>query len=211
MVRGRLQSFILTPCISGKFASNPNVTSKIPTLKDGVVKLVRGEDEEVDPVYTAVGVFITSFARDLTIRAAQTNYDSFAYADTDSLHLIMDSTHLYGMKPSDVRREDIDVGLTIHPTDLGAWKFEYAFDAAFYIRSKAYMEHIPMTRPDCDDPECSDRHDYITRIAGFPVALGAKLTFDDLKGDIELQGKLTRKVVKGGVVLVPIPYELKIT
>lgn len=200
----------------GKFATNPNVTSKIPTLKDNAVKLVRGPDEKVPPVYTAAGVFITSFARDLTIRAAQRNYDSFAYADTDSLHLIMDSTHLYDNKPEEVTADDIRItnsnfDLIVHPSDLGAWKFEYAFDSAFYIRAKAYLEHLPNKDSDCEDDECEDRHDYVTRIAGLPTTVAAKLSFEKLREGLVLHGKLNPLTVPGGVVLKDVPFELKIS
>jgi hypothetical protein len=166
----------------GKFASNPNVTSKIPILKDGVVKLVRGNPETRPPVYTAAGVFITAYARDITIRSAQANYDVFAYADTDSLHLLRDTVP-----------ESIDV----HPTKLGAWKFEYAFQHAYYIRAKAYLEQkIDGT--------------YENRIAGLPIEVSAALTFDDLVDGKVLHGKLNPKVVPGGVVLKDVPFELKL-
>jgi hypothetical protein len=146
----------------GKFASNPNVTSKIPTLEDNMVKLVRGDDEKRPPVYTAVGVFITSYARDLTIRAAQSNYDVFAYADTDSLHLLTDK---------------IPESIDIHPTKMGAWKHEYNFDAAFYIRPKAYIErHFeclckPEERVHLESERC-----YTTHIAGLPESVTEKIT-----------------------------------
>lgn len=166
----------------GKFASNPNVTSKIPTLQDGIVKLVRGKDETRPPVYTAVGVFITSYARDLTIRAAQENYEFFAYADTDSLHLLTDT---------------IPDNIDIHPTRMGAWKHEYNFDNAFYIRPKAYLErHRDGT--------------YTNRIAGLPEIVSATLTFDSLIDGKILHGKLNPKSVPGGVVLKDVPFELKL-
>src|SRR5699024_12102952 len=86
-----------------KLATNPDVTGKYPELDEDTdtVRLVTGEPEQRDPVYTAMVVFITSWARDMTIRAAQENYDTFAYADTDSLHLITT------VEPK---------GLEVHPT-----------------------------------------------------------------------------------------------
>lgn len=166
----------------GKFASNPNVTSKIPILEDGIVRLRRGDSDTRDPVYTAAGVFITAWARDITIRAAQANYPVFAYADTDSLHLLQD---------------EIPDSLIIHPTDLGAWKHEYNFDAAFYIRPKAYLErHADGT--------------YTNRIAGLPISVSEQLTFDDLVEGRVLHGKLSPQTVPGGVVLKDVPFELKL-
>lgn len=166
----------------GKFASNPNVTSKIPTLKNGAVKYVRGEDDTRPPVYTAVGVFITAWARDLTIRAAQENYATFAYADTDSLHLLQD---------------EAPATIEVHPHKLGAWKLEYQFQSAYYIRPKAYLER---------------KYDgnYVTHIAGLPERVAETLTFDDLKPGTILHGKLHPKSVPGGVVLKDVPFELKL-
>lgn len=166
----------------GKFASNPNVTSKIPTLDGDMVKLVRGQDDTRPPVYTAVGVFITSFARDLTIRAAQQNYDVFAYADTDSLHLLID---------------EIPESIDVHPTRMGAWKLEYHFKNAFYIRPKAYVEQMP-------------NGEYVTHIAGLPEKVTESITFDDLVDGRVFHGKLNPKVVPGGIVLKDIPFQLKL-
>lgn len=166
----------------GKFASNPNVTGKIPVLEDGVVKFKRGKDAQRPPVYTAVGVFITAYARDLTIRSAQANYDTFAYADTDSLHLL---------------QENVPENIDVHPTRLGAWKFEYAFDASYYIRAKAYLERHP-------------DGSYTNRIAGLPEQVSRAMTFDDLVDGKILHGKLNPKSVPGGVVLKDVPFELKL-
>lgn len=179
----------------GKFASNPNVTSKIPILKDGAVKLVRGMPETRPPVYTAAGVFITAYARDITIRAAQANYDVFAYADTDSLHLL---------------QNEIPASLNVHPSDLGAWKFEYAFHNAFYIRPKAYLElqHYKINAEGNKDFSVDGK--YENRIAGLPVDVSASLTFDDLVEGKILHGKLNPKIVPGGVVLKDVPFELKL-
>jgi hypothetical protein len=166
----------------GKFASNPNVTSKIPTLEDNQVKLVRGEPETRPPVYTAAGVFITSYARNITIRSAQANYHCFAYADTDSLHLL---------------RDTIPTTIDIHPTKLGAWKHEYYFVNAFYIRAKAYLEK-------------QFDGTYINRIAGLPIETSGALTFDDLVEGKIIHGKLNPKTVPGGIVLKDVPFELKL-
>jgi len=166
----------------GKFASNPNITSKIPVLKDGAVKYVRGEDETRPPIYTAVGVFITAWARDLTIRAAQENYATFAYADTDSLHLLQD-------EPPET--------IEVHPSKLGAWKLEYTFQSAYYIRPKAYLER-------------KYTGEYVTHIAGLPEKVAETLTFDSLVPGTILHGKLHPKSVPGGVVLKDVPFELKL-
>lgn len=166
----------------GRFATNPRAGVKYPTLIDDVVKLVRGEDAMKEPVYTAVGVFITSYARDLTIRAAQASYGSFAYADTDSLHLLT---------------YQVPEALDIHPTRMGAWKFEYAFEKAFYVRPKFYLER-------------KRNGEYINRVAGLKESVSEVLTFDDLVDGRVLKGKLTPKRVSGGIVLKEIDFTLNI-
>lgn len=173
----------------GKFASNPNVTSKIPTLEDDAVKLVIGQEETRPPVYTAMGVFITSYARDITIRAAQENYDVFAYADTDSLHLMTD---------------DVPETIDVHPTKMGAWKLEYKFDSAFYVRPKAYVERT------YENGKGEYYGSYVTHIAGLPERVTADMTFADLVDGRVFHGKLNPKTVPGGIVLRDIPFQLKL-
>lgn len=166
----------------GKLCSNPNVTGKYPVLENDVVHYRRGRDSRRSPVYTAAGVFITALARDLTIRAAQKNYDVFAYADTDSLHLM--TTEI---------PEEID----IHPHRMGAWKHEYNFEQAYFVRAKAYLER---------------KHDgkYKVAWAGLPSRIAGQMTFDDLVDGRIMEGKLVPKHVKGGVVLVDTPYKLNL-
>lgn len=167
----------------GKFASNPNVRSKVPYLEDDKVKFTRTDIEVRNPVYTPVGVFITSYARAITIRAAQQNYDRFAYADTDSLHL-------FGT--------DLPENMDIHPTRMGAWKLEYTFVRAFYVRSKFYMEE-------------KDNGDFVVRAAGLPERLSSKLRFDDLYDGHVIPGKLVPKAVPGGVVLKETPWKVDLS
>ena len=165
----------------GKFATNPDVTGKYPRFIDNRVKLTTGAEDTREPVYTAMGAFITAYAREVTIRAAQQNYDTFAYADTDSIHLITDT------EPETLR---------IHPTDLGAWKREYSFTRAMYARAKAYSEQLPDGR-------------YETHIAGLPRDIAEQMTIDDFQNGREFGGKLVPKYVPGGIVLTETVFTLK--
>lgn len=174
----------------GKFASNPHISSKIPVFEDNKVKFKRGDEDVRNPVYTAVGVFITSYGRDLTIRSAQANYDVFAYADTDSLHLLTTK---------------VPKSLEIHKSKMGAWKLEMKFDKAYYIRPKAYIEH-PYPEYVEDDAES----EYVVHIAGLPAKVTKQITFDDIVDKRIFEGKLIPKSVPGGIVLVDIPFELKL-
>jgi len=183
----------------GKFASNPCRTGKIPYFDDDtdMVKLEIGPEDTVDPVYTAMGVFITSYARDLTIRAAQANYDVFAYADTDSLHLL--------------RTTDPE-GLEIDPYALGAWKFEYAFSRALFVNAKRYIEHKTEAHwhtPDkCEVDEHGPWCEYQTAVAGMPTDISERMTVDDFVPGRKMKGKLNPRRVPGGIVLEDVGYTL---
>lgn len=182
----------------GKFATNPSLHPKYPVLEDNRVKLKLGEETTRDPVYTAMGAFITAYARHKTISAAQDNIKSFAYCDTDSLHLITRTA------PS----------LDIDPDKLGAWKHEGDFDQAFYIRSKAYVERI-VTKA---DKPCEPHLD--VHIAGLPMEVANWITFDHLYDGNELRGgfnddgsrrkgKLQPVTVPGGIVLRETGFTIK--
>ena len=180
----------------GKFASNPNVTGKIPILEDDKVRFVSGEPATKEPVYTAAGVFITSYARNLTIRAAQQSYAVFAYADTDSLHLLSDT---------------IPDGVDIHPTRMGAWKFEYAFSAAHFVRAKVYLEQVAYQIGKDGTRDYSRAGSFKTAFAGLPQGIAQALTFDDLVEGRVIQGKLQPRSVPGGVILEEVNFTLNLT
>jgi hypothetical protein len=173
----------------GKFATNPDVTSKVPVLEDGIVKLVLGEEEKRNPVYTPVGVFITAYARDVTIRAAQDNYDVFAYADTDSLHLLTETD---------------PPGLDVHPTKLGAWKYEGMFSEAIFVRAKCYSEHM------IEDAHGNPVDYHSTHVAGLPESIAHQVTLDDMQNGKVWSGKLSPHRVPGGIVLRNVDFTLNI-
>ena len=184
----------------GKFATNPDVTPKIPYLNEkGVVQLKVGEHEERQPVYTAMGVFITAYARDVTIRAAQDNYDVFAYADTDSLHLMV---------------EDDPDNLDIDSYRLGAWKHEMTYSKAMYVRAKCYTEldvkpyDIENKGPRWTGDEGGES--YVTHIAGLPERIAKHVTFEDYTEDRSFGGKLLPKRVNGGIVLEQTRFKLNL-
>lgn len=165
----------------GKFATNPDITGKHPVMEDNRVSLKMNEMEVRDPVYTPMGVFITAYARLKTISAAQDVYPYFAYADTDSLHLVGPTT-----PPS---------GLWVDPVELGAWKHEGNFTRSVYVRAKQYAEEIDGKM---------DVH-----IAGLPRNVAAKLTFDDMLNGGQWDGKLIPVRVPGGTVLRNTTFTLK--
>jgi len=164
----------------GKFASNPDITGKIPYLDDeNIVKYKKDKHDEIEPVYTAMGVFITSYARYKTITTAQSMYDRFLYCDTDSVHI----TGLN--KPK----------IEIHDTQLGAWKHEYNFSRARYIRAKTYIEDSP-------------KEGLVIRCAGMTDDIKTRVTFDNFKVGFE-DTRLRKKTVHGGIKLIETPFRIK--
>ncbi len=109
----------------GKFATNPRSAQKIPFLFDDIVKYKVQQEDPRNPVYTAVSSFITAYARCKTITAAQSLYDRFIYADTDSLHIT-------GFDPP-----DLEIG-----SSLGLWEYEGKFIDGVYLRPKSYIQKI---------------------------------------------------------------------
>lgn len=177
--------------IYGKFATNPDVTPKVPVMDEGgTVRWVLGPAETRDPVYLPVGAFCTAWARHTLISAIHANQDRFIYCDTDSMHLA---------------GTDDPEGIPLHDTNLCAWKVEGTFSHARHLRAKCYIWDL--------NGEVS------VTCAGMPSNVKALCTFenfhfglsnvDPLTGKvIEGAGKLTPVSVPGGVVLEPRVYEL---
>lgn len=187
----------------GKFATSPAGKSKIPYLEDGIVKYKLGELEQRKALYIPIGSFITSWARNKTIRSAQTVYNRFIYADTDSLHL---------------EGNEYPEGLPISDTNLGEWKIESRFKRGRYLRQKSYMEDTYATPEEIekylkDKPELKHlvSSDSILNIvcAGMPKSCYKYVDWDNFNYGSEFQGKLGVKHVNGGIVLVDTTFTIK--
>ena len=194
----------------GKFATNPKTRKKLPYIDDdGIVRYELGKVEERDPVYTAMGCFITAYAREKTIRSAQANYDRFIYADTDSLHLI---------------GYDIPEGLDVHPTKLGYWKHEGSFVDSYYIRPKTYLETMKEYKIDTLKHYCKLLNESFdiyrdeegicytvlkVTCAGMPDNVKEQVTYDNFHSGSTFDGKLMPRRFKGGIVLIPTTFTIK--
>lgn len=196
---------LMLNALYGKFALNPEVRSKYPFLSDGVVKYKLGEKEKRDPIYIPVGTFTTAGARYKTISAAQSVYDRFIYADTDSLHLV---------------GKEIPDNLEIDPVKLGAWKHESTFKRAKFIRQKCYIEDIYMEQKEIEkvlakNPEWKHLVNWedMTMLhitcAGMPKSCYPYVTWDNFTQGSSFKGKLAPKHVQGGIVLVDMPFTIK--
>lgn len=166
----------------GKFAKRGYGASKIPWLdNDGVVRYKMGEPEDRDLEYIPMGCFITAWARNDIIRLGQKYYDRLLYIDTDSLHLLGDEL------------PDMD----LDPYRLGAWDCETSFRRARYLRAKTYIEE-------------THEGELIVKCAGLPKNARASVTWENFHVGSVYEGKLQHKTVKGGVVLSPTTFKIKV-
>ena len=167
--------------------------------------------------------FITSYARNKTIRAAQQvtdNYLSgkskaqFVYADTDSLHIYLNG--------EDEKHFLETCGLHIHPTELGAWDHEMTFAGrgAKYLRQKCYIEDEIISEEqylkgkEGDTPKLftKDENGYYklkVTVAGMPSGCHDQVTFRNFKLGATYTGKKLPKLVHGGVILQDIDFTIK--
>ena len=202
----RTISKIMLNSLYGRFAINPTCYSKYPYLDEsGVVHYAVTPPEQRAPIYVPVAAFITAYAREITIRAAQACYDRFVYADTDSLHLLGD---------------ELPDGLQIDPVELGAWKHESTFARARFIRAKCYIEDE--IQPDGSTelkvtcagmPHISHKplpdDEYRIRLKGLNKEVQNGVTWENFKRGQAYIGKLQPTHVKGGIVLTDIDYTIK--
>ena len=236
----RQQAKLMLNNLYGKFASNPDVTGKHPIIDDnGGLKLVVEQPESVAPKYLPVAVFVTAWARDKTIRAAQAVYDRILYCDTDSIH-IMGTTI-----PHEIA-DDID------PVKLGYWKHESTFGRAKFLRAKTYIEDIDCGQNAVSEDDINEGNNLVSypfgskqnqqvlsinkqnasyyirdiqgneqwvpikdcyklhiRCAGLPDKSRRIVDWDNFEFGFEVTDKLMPKHVKGGILLVPRVWKLK--
>ena len=194
-------SKLMLNSLYGKFAKNPYNRSKYPYInEDGKVSYRLGDIEEGKGLYIPIGAFITSYAREKTIRTSQAirdytlktyGKDYYIYSDTDSIHML------------ELPEEELKSFVEIDDYILGYWKLESKFKRGKFLRQKCYIEE-----------------DYENKInvtvAGLPKKLGKYVTFDNFKigfsllaSDTSIDHKLTYKHVDGGVMLVETDFTIK--
>lgn len=214
----------------GKMASSTDSSFKLAYIKEdksiGFIPIARADKK---PGYIPVGSAITSYARNFTIRAAQKNYHGlnergFIYADTDSIHC-------------DLEPENI-VGIKTHDKDFCCWKLESCWDEAIFTRQKTYIEHVthedcnliekPYYNIKCagmpqkckdlfqlsmsgsavndENSNWSDEEiEFLFDENGEPIVR----TIEDFKVGLKVPGKLRPKRIRGGILLVDTPYEMR--
>lgn len=209
----------------GKMASSTDSSFKVAYLKeDGSISFTTVNEHNKQAGYIPIGSAITSYARNFTIRHAQANFygkdkAGFIYADTDSIHC-------------DLPFEKIKM-CKVDNNAFCCWKPESCWDTAIFTRQKTYIEHIVQENlKDIDTPyfniKCAgmpqkcknlfelsmqgftpneeDKKDYTEEELEF---LKDKRTLEDFCVGLTVPGKLRPQRIKGGVLLVDTPYEMR--
>lgn len=197
---------LMLNALYGKFALNPNVRSKMPYMdKDGIIRYKNLDWEIREPIYIPIGVFTTAYARQKTISTAQLLYDRFIYSDTDSLHLL---------------GKDLPNNIKIDDNELGAWKHEKTFCRARFIRSKCYIEEVEKYDKNAKDyykeleitcagmPERCYKEEYEDSNGKIKERI-VNVTWDNFHPAAVYGNKLQFKHVKGGIVLKPIDFTIR--
>ena len=193
----RTMAKLMLNSLYGKFATSLVTKAKIPYLEDDIVKYEMGVEEPKKGLYIPIGSFITSYAREKTIRTSQAiksysiekyGEDLYCYSDTDSIHTLLPI-------------EDLKKFCDIDDNKLGFWKIESQFKRAKFVRQKCYLEDI------LDE----EKGEYKLKItcAGMPQSCYKFVTWDTFRTGFSCKGKLTYKSVKGGVKLVETEFTIK--
>lgn len=175
----------------GKFATNPKKQGKIPIIENGEITLKLNEPTFDEPVYTALGAFITARARAYTISNSQALYKYWVYSDTDSMYL------------TGITEEEASKFINIHPTKLGAWKLEHHFTRGKWLRPKTYILN---STEDGLSIACAGMPENIKEDI---LAKGEEQAFKTFTYGAKFTGKLVPKRVKGGVVLCKTEFTIK--
>ena len=199
-------SKLLLNSLYGKFGTNPKSRRKFPYLENDIVKFGMHDEEVKEPIYVPMASFITSYARRKTILTSQAirdyslkkyKTDKYVYSDTDSIHCLFDVEEVekgvYKFLEKDKELNDI---IDIDDYRLGAWKIESRYQMGKYIRQKCYIEL-----------GYDDKLNVV--VAGLPKRLAYKVNFDNFNSELSIDGKLTYKHTKGGIVLVETTFSIK--
>lgn len=195
----------------GKMATGSNNSYKLCYLDEteNKIKFKNVFSDDRTPVYIPCGSAITSYARNFTISAAQSNYDAFVYSDTDSIHCLGDV--------KDVKNCKID------NKEYSCWKLENVWDTGLFVRQKTYIE----INGNEWDIKCAGMPDHCKQLF-YASCTGDfsdldlnklepdELNFINTKRDIsgfkiglEVPGKLKQQRIPGGVILKSEKYIMR--
>lgn len=192
----RLVYKLLINSLYGKFGSKQQGYTKIPILNDEKeLTYKNSEIEDMKQYYLPIAIAITSYAHKMLDDAINFDKDNFVYCDTDSVHTL-----------SSVQPNMID------NKELGKFKLEGVEEKSKYVRQKCYV----YKENDKYNITCSgmteELKEYLNREYGDKIfeVFSQGLTINEHSEGIAINDfKLRPKQVKGGCILVPVPFSLK--
>lgn len=220
----------------GKLAASTRNNFKGCYLKDdGSIGFYNCDSDDKTPGYIPCGSAITSYARNFTIRAAQKNYygenkPGFIYADTDSIHLDLPVEKVKGIEIDPVEfckwkcETSWDFGFFtrqktyiehVIQEDFNAVEPYYNIKCAGMPKNCKQLFNLSLQGYIYDeynklDEKFIKEKDYILSLTDEQREfLKEKHTIKDFKKGFKVPGKLRPKVIKGGVILVDCPYEMR--
>lgn len=173
----RLIYKLMLNSLTGKFASNPLRISKRPVIKynNNGDEFLGYEDTPVDyvePIYTALSVFITSYARlELFEIIEKIGVDKWIYSDTDSIHIIGET-------------DKLSIG-----NELFQWKCELSNGQGYFLRQKCYAERA------------NEENEWVYSVAGLPKESIIQDMVKFFKGKEKVKKK-KMKSVENGVLII---------
>lgn len=189
----------------GKFGEDIIKEGKTPYLQEdnGVKWEVDRIEEQSERArkYLPVAIAITAWGRQQLVQMANILGEHFLYADTDSIHYLMEGHY----KIEQAIKDGI---FEVDDTRLGAWKLEGHMTRGRYLRAKCYMEE-------------TDKGEIEATCAGLPADKHSGqfskkrscLTWDNFhigyKVPIEQANKLRTVRTRTGNKLVPVAFEIK--
>lgn len=184
----------------GKFGTRLHGHSKMVEFQNDMLKFSMLPEEEREGVYLPVACYVTAYGRQNLVRAVNANYDRIVYTDTDSIHLL-------GWEEAK--------GIEIHPKKLGAWKMESKWSRGKFLRQKTYVEDVVWPEEDAGlNIKCAGMPDNLKyrKYVGEDglVHKVPAISFEEFDAGARWEtGKLQAKQVKGGVLLVDTPFQIK--
>lgn len=217
----------------GKMASSTDSSFKIAYVKeDKSLGFIPITENGKEAGYIPIGSAITSYARNFTIRAAQKNYHGlnqrgFIYADTDSIHCDLEPSEIEGIKVDDnafccwklesywdkaiFTRQKTYIEHIIKESDKGEMIDVEPYDnikcAGMPQKCKDLFELSLKGETNKDDREFTDEE--LEFLFDSETGEQIKRDYTDFKVGLRVPGKLRPKRIRGGVILVETPYEMR--
>lgn len=177
----------------GKLASSTDSSFKVCYMNNDHLSYLDQKESNKRAGFIAAGSAITSYARCFTITAAQQNYHKgkgFIYADTDSIHCNLSVEEIKGVK--------------IHDTNFCCWKLEKIWQRGWFVRQKTYIEQ----EGEDIDIKCAGMPESCKKIFKEKI-LNNPEAIKEFKIGYIIDGKLTAKKIKGGVILKETTFEIR--